>query len=195
MKTEQDLFPTDSDSPSMPPALSAKQLRRRWLALGLGSLSLLAATGQASWASHAAAATPATTKDPLWVIQLPAPEGTELRLSEYVGQPLIINFWATWCAPCVEELPLLNAFHAKDNGWTTIGIAVDTPANVQRFVQRFALSFPIGIAGAAGVGLAKELGNTGGLPYTLVVDRKGMIRDRKVGQIHATDLANWELLA
>lgn len=167
--------------------------RRRWLAWGVAGLGLAAAQTQISRA-FASTAAPAA-KDPLWDIALPSPDGTEFRMAAHTGQPLIINFWATWCAPCVEELPLLNAFHAKDNGWGTIGIAVDTPANVQRFVQRFNLSFPIGIAGAAGVGLAKELGNTGGLPFTLVVDRKGMIRDRKVGQIHAADLANWELLA
>lgn len=147
------------------------------------------------------AASPANTnasevnKDPLWDMVLPAPDGGQFVMAEHRGKPLIVNFWATWCAPCVEELPLLNDFHAKDNGWATIGIAVDTPANVQRFVQRFALAFPIGIAGTAGLRLSKELGNTGGLPYTLVVDKKGMIRERKIGQINATDLANWELLA
>lgn len=190
--------------PSLPqhtPANSRAPLhmpRRRWLAWTLAGASIAALASTRSWAVEPARAQNTASekaKDPLWDLVLPAPDGGQLVLAEHAGKPLIINFWATWCAPCVEELPLLNAFHAKDNGWGTIGIAVDTPANVERFVQRFALAFPIGIAGTAGLRLSRELGNTSGLPYTLVVDKKGMIRDRKIGQITAADLANWELLA
>lgn len=186
-------------APANAEPLSALSMpRRRWLGWGLAGFGIAALASTNSWASQPAGADSTASdagKDPLWDLALPAPDGSQLVLSEHAGQPLIINFWATWCAPCVEELPLLNAFHAKDNGWGTIGIAVDTPANVQRFVQRFSLAFPIGIAGTVGVRLSRELGNTGGLPYTLVVDKKGKIRDRKIGQITAADLANWELLA
>lgn len=170
--------------------------RRRWLGLAGAGIAALASTS--SWAAKPLSAESTDSEadqDPLWDLALPAPDGSQLVLAAYAGQPLIINFWATWCAPCVQELPLLNAFHAKDNGWGTIGIAVDTPANVQRFVQRFDLAFPIGIAGTAGLRLSRQLGNTSGLPYTLVVDKNGMIRDRKIGQITAADLANWALLA
>lgn len=190
--------------PSHPPLTPINSLaslhmpRRRWLAWALAGASFAALATTRSWAVE-----PLSTEntasdksnDPLWDLVLPTPDGGQLVLAEHAGKPLIVNFWATWCAPCVEELPLLNAFHAKDNGWATIGIAIDTPANVERFVQRFALAFPIGIAGTAGLRLSRELGNTSGLPYTLVVDKKGMIRDRKIGQITADDLANWELLA
>lgn len=135
----------------------------------------------------------ASRPDPLWDLELPQLDGAPLRLAGLRGKPLLLNFWATWCAPCVEELPLINAFDQQEARWQVVGIAVDTPENVTRFMQRFALGFPVGVAGAAGVGLARELGNTGGgLPFTVVADASGMIRARKIGQLHAQDLADWQ---
>ncbi|WP_158291748.1 TlpA family protein disulfide reductase [Lampropedia puyangensis] len=185
--------PHTHDRKSIPPDAQ----RRLWLTYSAGAVGLAAIAGASYWLQQRQANTDVAnlTNDPLWGLFFPSPDGTTLHLSKHFGEPLIINFWATWCAPCIEELPLLNEFHARANGWTTIGIAVDTPANVQRFIQRFNLGFPIGIAGAPGVGIAKELGNTGGLPFTLVVDRKGLIRERKIGQIAPTDLSHWESLA
>jgi len=91
-----------------------------------------------------------------------------LRLQDFRGKPLLLNFWATWCPPCIEELPLINAFYVnqKARGWQVIGLAVDRPAAVKGFLQKTPLNFPIALAGTTGGELATKLGNpSGALPF------------------------------
>ncbi|MBS0414972.1 MAG: TlpA family protein disulfide reductase [Proteobacteria bacterium] len=130
----------------------------------------------------------------LWQHQFSTPAGAPLAMAELKGRPLLINFWATWCPPCVEEMPLLSRFYTqvKGNGWQMLGLAIDQPDLVQRFLTRTPVSYPIAMAGPAGVELTKKLGNAaGGLPFTVVFDRKGDIRHRKLGQLKPEDLADW----
>jgi thiol-disulfide isomerase/thioredoxin len=106
----------------------------------------------------------------------------------------LVNFWATWCPPCVEELPLLDSFHQqqKDKGWQMLGIAVDQPSAVRQWLQRSPLSFPVLLAGLQGTEMSKSLGNRmGGLPFSLLFSAKGDVLERKLGQMHATDLQAW----
>lgn len=131
----------------------------------------------------------------LWNTTLPSPDGTPTAMRQFSGTPLIVNFWATWCAPCVQELPLLNEFHKQQakraQGLRVVGIAIDSPQKVQPFVQRLGLDFPILVAGNQGMGLSKKLGNPGGLPFTLVLGAGGAILDRKSGMVHTPELARW----
>jgi thiol-disulfide isomerase/thioredoxin len=109
-----------------------------------------------------------------------------------------VNFWATWCPPCVEELPLLNAFHQKQSpkGWQLLGLAVDRVEPVRQFLQRLPLSFPVGMTGFAGTELSRALGNaTGALPFTVVFGADGRVVHRKIGQVHESDLSQWAELA
>ena len=182
---------TDVRQPS--PATSARSgLRRRtWWAVA--AASALAGAGAAAWRLR--------PRDPdegavnsLWGLGFESPQGPELKLAEWKGQMLLINFWATWCPPCVEELPMLNAFHARQRsrGWQVVGLAVDQMGSVQSFLNRLPLQFPVGVAGLAGAELSRSLGNaTGGLPFTVLLDRSGAIAQRKLGKLAQADLDAW----
>ena len=133
-----------------------------------------------------------------WASQFEGPNGEVVDLAAWRGKPLLVNFWATWCPPCVEELPLLNAFYSAHaaRGWQVLGLAVDQPSAVRSFLQKLPLDFPVGMAGLAGTQLSRELGNpTGGLPYTVVMGADGTVLHRKIGKVSETDLAQWAQLA
>ena len=130
----------------------------------------------------------------LWAQSFQTPEGQALDMASLRGQKVLLNFWATWCPPCVEEMPLLDRFHRENSssGWKVVGLAIDQPSSVRAFLGRIPISFPIGLAGLGGTDLVRSLGNAGGgLPFTVVIDGKGQIRQRKMGQVSPAELADW----
>ena len=117
--------------------------------------------------------------------------GKRRKLDEWQGRILICNFWATWCAPCREEIPLLMAAREKyaSSGLEIVGIAIDNASKVREFTASFKISYPIFLAEADGLDLMRKLGNSiGGLPYTVVADRQGSVLHRKLGAFHQGDL-------
>jgi len=130
----------------------------------------------------------------LWAQQWKTPTGQTLAMSGLKGKPLLINFWATWCPPCVEELPLINNFYLQNKSadWQVLGLAVDSPSAVIKFLDKMPLAFPVAIASMGGVELGRALGNvTGGLPFSVVISSQGEVLQRKMGQLHAADLQAW----
>ena len=130
----------------------------------------------------------------LWQQTFHQVDGTVLRMAAFKGRPLVLNFWATWCPPCVEELPLLSAFFTgnKHKSWQVLGLAVDQAKPVQRFLDQSPLSFPVALAGFPGVELSRSLGNlTGALPFTVVFGAGGEIQHRKMGKLKSVDLEAW----
>ena len=163
---------------------------RRWALAAAGVAAAAAGAGFALWRFRPE---PADLTG-LWDQSFPTPGGDTLTLASLRGKPLLVNFWATWCPPCVEELPLLNRFYAenKSSGWQLLGLAVDQVEPVKRFLTRTPLAFPIAMAGLAGVELTRKLGNTaGGLPFTVVFNARGELVQRKIGQVKAAELAAW----
>jgi thiol-disulfide isomerase/thioredoxin len=177
--------------------MASVPLQRR-LMLGAGAAAALAGVGAATWLRRRDPTAPqplgAEAAPGLWSLAWDTPQGGNLAMAALRGRPLLINFWATWCPPCVDELPLINAFYNqnKANGWQVIGLAVDKPSSVQTFLAKMPLDFPIGLAGLTGTQLGKDLGNlTGGLPFSVVLGSDGVVAQRKLGKLAADDLAQW----
>lgn len=121
-------------------------------------------------------------------------EGRARRLAEWDGKVVLCNFWATWCRPCREEVPMLvrlsNELGSKRVA--IVGIAVDFAAKVREFAKEYKVTYPILLAGPDGIDLMRATGNrVGGLPYTVLLDRHGAIAHRKLGILKETEVRAW----
>lgn len=114
----------------------------------------------------------------------PDPQGAAVPLSRWAGRPVVANFWATWCPPCVKEMPELEALHKRYPSVQFLGLGVDTAVNIRAFMQKVHVSYPLLVIGHDGIQLMRDLGNqAGGLPFTVVFDAKGRQITRVLGQI------------
>ncbi len=186
---------TSDNDPSLSPVIASASKRR---ALGVAAAAVFSGMGVGWWTTHDGAATADSGPvDGFWSLQWDTPEGRPLSMQSFKGHPLLLNFWATWCPPCVEELPLINAFYRQNKGnqWQVLGLAVDKLEPVQAFLKRTPLDFPIGLAGLSGADLGRSLGNlTGGLPFSLVIGSDGVVKQRKLGRLRGEDLDEWARL-
>lgn len=117
--------------------------------------------------------------------------GRPRRLLEWQGRVLLCNFWATWCAPCREEIPLLVA--AKQQHATArfeiVGIGVDSVPKIREFAATYKINYPVLVGNATAIELMRGLGNRGGgLPYTVILDRSGALVLRHLGALTQQDL-------
>jgi thiol-disulfide isomerase/thioredoxin len=113
-------------------------------------------------------------------------KGTPQALSQWKGKALVVNFWAPWCAPCVQEMPELTELAREVGGKDihVIGIGIDSPANIAQFADKFKISYPLYVAGMAGTDLSRKLGNdAGGLPYTVLIGADGQVRKTYLGRL------------
>lgn len=122
--------------------------------------------------------------------KLPDANGASLDLAAFRGQPVVINFWAPWCGPCVEEMPELSALAQEQKAKARfVGIGIDSASNIQTFLGKVHVTYPIAVAGFGGTELGRQFGNeVGGLPFTVILNAQGEIIFRKMGRVHADEL-------
>ena len=165
---------------------------RRRAALG-AAVGAVATGAGVLWALRLTDVDPARYAE-LWSLRFEMPGGGELAIASLRGHPMVLNFWATWCPPCLRELPQLDRFHRThaERGWRVVGLAVDGADAVRQFLARHPVTFPVGLAGFAGVELSRTLGNpSGALPFTALFDARGRLRFRKLGETNFEELAGW----
>ena len=163
--------------------------RRLWLATA--AVAGAGGAGLAWWRAQPRG-TPAPAA--LWALELERPQGGRLALAALRGQPLLLNFWATWCPPCVKEMPELDRF-SRDfaaRGGRVLGVALDAAAPVRDFLQHRPVGYDIALAGLAGTDLMRQLGNQHGvLPFTVLLDATGHLRRHRPGETTRDELLRW----
>jgi thiol-disulfide isomerase/thioredoxin len=167
--------------------------RRHWILAGLGVTAGLAGA-MVAWQKFQPHAVMDEAIQNFWSQEFEKPEGGTLFMKALQGKPLLINFWATWCPPCIEELPLIDAFfnQHKTKSFQVVGLAVDQPSMVRRYLSQRPLSFPVGLAGFNGTELGKTLGNSQSvLPFSVIFDAKGRLLAQKAGKLDQSDLEAW----
>jgi len=152
------------------------------VALGVGQLAY-------RW-MHAAAAPPVPI---LGDVSFPDVSGASRRISEWSGKILVVNFWATWCPPCREEMPEFSRLRSEfaSRGVEFIGIAIDDPKEVKEYLVRAPVNYPILIGQSGGAQWAADLGNVlQVLPFTAVFDRDGRLVRVKAGPFDRDELVD-----
>lgn len=124
-------------------------------------------------------------------VQLPDLNGQTQGIGQWRGSVVVVNFWATWCAPCREEIPILISLQDKygAQGVQFVGIAIDQRDKVAAFAREFKINYVILLGGLESIDLARQVGNrVGALPFTVVVDRNGRIVSRELGKVKEAEL-------
>jgi thiol-disulfide isomerase/thioredoxin len=181
-----------------------RRMNRRNFIYGAAAVAAVATTGyfieharrQASADSpgspasrEAAQAAQARALNSLFALTLPSPDGTPHALSDWSGHALLVNFWATWCAPCVREMPELDTLSKNHKGVQFVGIGLDSGDNIRAFARKVPVSYPLLVMENGGTDLIGQLGNDlKGLPYTLVLDSALRVVYRVLGPVQPIEL-------
>jgi len=169
----------------------------RRLFLYAGAAVAAAAAGGYAYRARQSSSEPSAARGPaaadpvaaLRTLSLPDLDGKPHRIDQWQGRPVVVNFWATWCAPCVKEMPELQSLQEKYPKIQFVGIGVDKVANMRQFLQKVPVSYPLLVMEAGAIDTLRTLGNpAGGLPFTLVFDANGGINRKILGQIQFDDL-------
>lgn len=142
-------------------------------------------------AASASTKAPATPVEAFYAQSMNDAAGKSQTLSQWKGKAVVVNFWAPWCGPCVQEMPelveLSKELGSKNVG--VIGIGIDSPTNIAQFADKYKISYPLYVAGMSGTDLSRDFGNTnGGLPFTVLIGADGKVRKTYLGRIKFAEL-------
>jgi len=165
--------------------------QRQWIMIsGISVLALLAGVFSSQWISQTGLASDPSIKA-FFANSWQTPDGKSANSENWRQKVLIVNFWASWCPPCVEEMPTLDkiAQEYAPKNVLIVGIGIDSPSNIREFLLKTPVSYPIVIGGLEGSNLAKQMGNAqGALPYTVIINSKGKAIFTKLGKISEEEL-------
>jgi thiol-disulfide isomerase/thioredoxin len=119
------------------------------------------------------------------------PQGESIDTSSWKNKTLVINFWGSWCPPCVEEMPMLGKVsdELKTQNVLFVGIGIDSPSNIREFLLKTPVPYQIAIGGMEGSAWGKRLGNeAGGLPFTAIMNPSGDVIYKKLGKIEEKEI-------
>ena len=160
---------------------------------GVGLLATLA--GSALWVGTRPAATTPAASDiaptALYASSFTDLTGKRQSLGQFQGRILVLNFWATWCAPCRAEMPAFNRMHARwaERGVQLVGISSEEASIVQRFASELRIAYPLYIGGGEVEQLSRRLGNRlAVLPHTAILDEGGRLLETRVGPYTESEL-------
>jgi len=165
--------------------------RRQWIIIAaISLLALLAGVATSQWIYKTGLASDPAVKA-FFANSWQAPDGKTVDTQKWQEKVLVVNFWASWCPPCVEEMPTLDKLQQEflQQNVLFIGIGIDSPSNIREFLSNTPVSYPIVIGGLEGSNLGKQLGNSqGALPYTIIINAKGKATYGKLGKINEDDV-------
>jgi thiol-disulfide isomerase/thioredoxin len=165
--------------------------RRQWISIiGISLVALAAGVLTSQWIYRAGLADDPAIKA-FFANPWQTPDGKSVDTKEWRGKVLVVNFWASWCPPCVEEMPTLDKLQAefKTQNVLFVGIGIDSPSNIRQFLEKTPVSYPIVIGGLEGSNISKQMGNAqGALPYTVIINTQGKATSSKLGKISEEEL-------
>ncbi len=167
--------------------------RRQWICIaGISLAALVAGVLASQWIYKTGLASDPAIKAFLanpWQ----TPNGKPVDTAQWHGKVLVVNFWASWCPPCVEEMPTFDKLQMelKSQNVLFVGIGIDSPSNIREFLEKTPVSYPIAIGGLEGSNFSRQMGNLqGALPYTIIINAEGRATYRKLGKISEDDIKN-----
>ena len=122
----------------------------------------------------------------LMQLSMADPAGKQQKLAQWQGKVLLVNFWATWCPPCVAEMPELQQLQTErqSKGLQIVGIGIDSPTNIREFSEKHKISYPLLVGGLQGTEVSRSFGNeAGGLPFTVLIGADGAVKQTYMGRL------------
>lgn len=165
--------------------------RRQWISIaGISLVALAAGVLTSQWIYKTGIANDPAIKA-FFANPWKTPDGKPVDAEQWRGKVLVVNFWASWCPPCIEEMPTLDKLQAefKSQNVLFVGIGIDSPSNIREFLEKMPVSYPVVIGGLEGSNLSKQMGNSqGALPYTTIINAQGKATSSKLGKISEDEL-------